>query len=221
MTPLTDEQRQLVEECAHLVEWGARQAGHRLGALSLDDRRSLAGEALVRLARRHRPELGKPFKAFVVRCLVWQMMDCWRAETHRGRQVATVPLRGFVVDDGDELDPGWLAVDERGFDGVLDALHAAATIATVRLTDRERQVLVMIGEGRSLREIGDELSVSESRVCQIRKAVHDRLPEFAKGDPFTRRCEVCTKPFPYEGTRRSVCSHACDRERINRRRRVA
>jgi len=73
------------------------------------------------------------------------------------------------------LDPALVAhvLADRSRARGLDADHAAARIAT--LTEREREVIALIGEGLKNRQIGERLSISETTVVHHLTSIFDKL----------------------------------------------
>lgn len=104
-----------------------------------------------------------------------QQLWRWKWDVSRSRRVSLTDLVGVSEKDGGR-EPG------RGME-VEDRLTAEAELARLRreldaLTERERLILVWHDlEGEMLREIGDRLGVSESRVSQIRSRALTRLRE--------------------------------------------
>jgi RNA polymerase sigma factor for flagellar operon FliA len=73
-----------------------------------------------------------------------------------------------IADPTGWCDPERAAVERQG----KDRFRAAFAV----LSDREREIAVMLYlKNMTLREIGDELGVSESRVCQLHAQIKSRL----------------------------------------------
>jgi RNA polymerase sigma factor for flagellar operon FliA len=80
-----------------------------------------------------------------------------------------------------------IATDDREFDPEVHALRDAAKLrfraAFEQLPERERQVAVRLYvHNLTLREIGQSLGVTESRVCQIHSQLRRHLRELLVGD---------------------------------------
>ena len=90
------------------------------------------------------------------------------ATTVAGSDGITVDRAETIASQDHTLDPA----------AACEANEAKARVAAAvaQLPERERQVALMLYvEGRRLREIGDHLGVSESRVCQIASTLRRRL----------------------------------------------
>ena len=80
-----------------------------------------------------------------------------------------------IVSEDRELDPEAAAM--------TDAAKARFRRAFAKLPEREREVAVLLYvKNLTLREIGDILAVSESRVCQIHSELKKKLREALKGE---------------------------------------
>lgn len=185
---LTVSQAYLVEAHLGVAQAIARDIARRSVQTDLDDLIGAAYEALVQCALEFDPDRGATFATFARKAVRWRMIDRYRKDTRTRRAQAlwTCPL-GVLFEDDDEGDPSVLAVEDPGYEAVLDAVHAAATIETVHLTDRERRVLVLVGDGATLRQAGRILGFTESRACQIRTGVYWRLPEHRPDRPPARK----------------------------------
>lgn len=176
---MTDADALVVEH----VEWARRLARiarsqYHLVALEPEDAEGVALEALVHCARKFRPETGVPFQGYARVRVTGAVIDLFHRYYGRaGRRVPrqAVPL-GLVVADAEVLDriasaaPTPLELLERAIstsqlDPLLERLHR-----------RESRIIRLhYLEGWTLKQIGDSMAVTESRVCQIEKEILVRL----------------------------------------------
>ena len=80
-------------------------------------------------------------------------------------------------DDDRDMEKVEIIEDKKGLDPV-QALHQqdVLEVITSNLTKKERLIIIMYYyEGLTMREIGDIMSLTESRVCQIHSNVMSRL----------------------------------------------
>ena len=100
----------------------------------------------------------------------------WKWDVDRSRRVSLTDLLGLSGKGGPVPEPA-------GEADVVDRLAQEVEVARLRrelerLPERERRILREYDlEGRTLREIGEDLGVSESRVSQIRSRALGRLRE--------------------------------------------
>src|SRR5690348_14605510 len=171
MTPLTPAQADLVAENREVATHAAIQARQRWPRTDPGDLLSYANFGLVDAARTWDAAKGMTFVGYARQIVRHRIVDEWRREHGRRPGVEVTPFDPTA----DDLSPSIIAAAasvEPGF----EAVEATVTVNGLELTERERYVLVELGSGTSMREIGDALGVSESRVSQIRKAIYDRLP---------------------------------------------
>lgn len=206
MTRLTAEQTSLVVEHIELANHAARWAHFRWPATDRDDLLSWANEGLMSAAQSWDPDGGMTFVGWARTQIRRRMTDSWRLSTRRGRTAGkSFPFDHTALDEQRVDIIRAAASVELGYERIEERSQAASTVAGLALSERERYIVVELGSGVSLQEIGDALGVSESRVCQIRKEIYDRLVGDAPGPAL---CEWCRCPIVVSGTRRRFCSHA-------------
>lgn len=169
MSGLTAAQWELVVEHRAFADRAAARARGRWPGqdpVSIDE---WAMEGLIDAARRYDPTVGAKFTTYAWVRISGAIVDGYRRSIDWDRR------RRIVEVDLDELGDQRLRCDDPGYDRVVDAVHAAATIAGLALSERDRYVIVELGSGTTLREIGQALGVSESRVCQIRGDIYERM----------------------------------------------
>lgn len=212
-TPLTDAQRDLAAEHYHLVDKVSRRVAHKFpAAFGEDDRASAGALGLLDAARTWSPTGGASFRTHA-RTRIWgAIRDAardadWvpRSERIAERRTGAAPVAMIVLgaeadDDIDEErqardlartpeDPNLECAAERARIEAADEVRAALDRA--ELDWRERVLLGLRAQGRTLAQVGAELGVSESRACQLqRSAVNsvrwwhglgDESPSFGRG----------------------------------------
>ena len=170
----------------------------RIQGAVLDDLRKL--DWAPRSLRRREREIERAREA----CVVATGRQPTTAELAEAMEVDEEELRGWLhdlsVSDLASLNEVTATEEEGGVEVVQTVadedesadpeLGATRTAARERfrrafahLSDRERRVAVMLyGAERTLREIGEELGVSESRVCQIHGELKRRLKASLRRD---------------------------------------
>lgn len=141
-----------------------------------DDAEGVALEALVEAARKFDPAKGT-FKAYANRVIAGRIADAKRQEDilsrherDRQRDGYGAPTRRRV-----RLTPSSLRV--LGTPASQDmAVDHARTMAKVKalLSPRLLTVVEMTAEGKTLKQIGAHLGVSEARACQLLKEAKER-----------------------------------------------
>lgn len=100
----------------------------------------------------------------------------WKWDVDRSRRVSLTDLLGLSEGGGMVLEPGRDADVEERLSREVEAGRLRRELE--QLPERERRILREYDlEGRTLREIGEGLGVSESRVSQIRTRALGRLRE--------------------------------------------
>lgn len=126
-------------------------------------------------------ELSGEFWPWAMSYLRYKLYDWWRLEYGREmtsakrRQFKNVPIdaharesiRGGELLTHLEMIPSDVTDPEEHVTDSLQAEFIVAVLNTGRFSDRERDVMRRRAEGKTLREIGDELGFTESRACQI------------------------------------------------------
>ncbi|MCA1799727.1 MAG: sigma-70 family RNA polymerase sigma factor [Actinobacteria bacterium] len=66
---------------------------------------------------------------------------------------------------------------EEAIDSVISSVSAGAEVQAVmkKLTPREQEIFTLLASGLTLKETGERLGVTESRVCQIRSRARSRI----------------------------------------------
>lgn len=168
----------------HLASDAVYWARMKWPAADRHDLVSWANEALLVAARTWDPDRGMTFTGYARIKIRFALIDRWRSETcrgKRGRHEFTFDHAAIEIDqeDGDWGPHPAIVAACASFDSRLEAVEDAAAASSIieglALTERERYVVVELGSGTTLRQIGAALGVSESRVCQIRQAIYDRL----------------------------------------------
>ncbi len=187
-TPPSDHQPDEQASDLALVKQIAGALVKRLPAhVELSELVALGNLGLCEARRRYDGRRGVPFAAFAAMRIRGAMLDGLRQEdlvsrSERGRIRAgecSASISQVELDDNDTFSQNE-AVDER--------LARMSEIAELRrmlpqLPERERTVLQRhFFEELPLKVIGEELGVTESRVCQIVSAAVSRLRNLMKGD---------------------------------------
>ena len=137
---------------------------------------------LVEAADRFDPSRGVPFDAFARRRVHGAVLDFLRAEDPLSRDDRKKRRSG----QSDAAEPEFvdfdeLAEDEDGsqpgrFDeeSVLVRMRVRSVVGTLPEAD-QRLLALYYGEERTLREVGAELGVTESRICQRLSGILQKL----------------------------------------------
>jgi RNA polymerase sigma factor (sigma-70 family) len=164
---------------AQKIAW---QVAKRLPSIDVADLTSEAVIALHDAVEQFDPSRGVPFSAFAWRRVHQRVLDAvryrlgWVKDRRwEGRRAVSVVSLDAIVEGAPWFD---LPTYEPGFDEVEEAVDGRAALAIVpllleRLTRRETRVLRLRLEGRSLAEIGADLGVTDSRICQIERHIAD------------------------------------------------
>lgn len=171
----------------HLVAEVCSRVSHKFPWHFREDERESAGAlGLMDAARLWRPEAGASFRTFALRRIWGSIMDearlvDWVPRSARRVERATgVPAVVMVaVDHQDDhdgpakgmgtraVDPRPVCAAERARIEAADEVRAA--LARSELDFRDRVLLGLRAEGRTLAQVGAELGVSESRACQLER----------------------------------------------------
>jgi RNA polymerase sigma factor (sigma-70 family) len=193
MEPLTPEQRRLVEENMHVAR---ERAGIICGrkAVPFDEALRHTYLALCQVARLWDPSRGVPFEMYARATVGTRSVDGFREENGNVRaslpeelQVAKwrsanpypascspTELPGAVrraltsdrgIGDLTALDLCAGGDEEAGYEEV--EVQDALARALAHMGPRHRKVVHLRLQGLTLAEIGDELGVTESRICQL------------------------------------------------------
>lgn len=143
------------------VEWVKKRVRFNRRTWLPDDAEGIALEALVEAARTWNPG-GVSFRCYVRHMINFRLEDARRAQGISARDGAdSRRTRTSRLTTGLQRTLGRPAAQEE----VCDARRALERMAG--LPERLQRVLVMRAEGRVLKEIGEELGVTESRACQL------------------------------------------------------
>lgn len=188
--PLTGCERMVAAHNYHLVAEVCASVSHKFPwSFGPDERESAGALGLMDAARLWRNGAGASFKTFAKRRIWGAIMDearevDWvtrkarREERETGVPAVTMVAVDHEDDEGNARGLGTRAVDPRPACSVeRDRIDASdelrAVLARAQLDFRERSVLELRAEGRTLAQVGAELGVSESRACQLeRKATN-------------------------------------------------
>lgn len=177
----------------------AAQIGRRIAYkrhLPFEDPRDLVAQAqLVMLERwdelrqicvRQHADPDNPPPGLLTRLVEYRMTDWLRLEYGRGdhrrkKHVDAISLDLEVGDSGsmtlaDRLSDGYdLEADALdSLDEHVDALIDSIMLSLPNASERDRIVLELLADGATLARIGEVLGFTESRACQIVRAIGDR-----------------------------------------------
>jgi RNA polymerase sigma factor for flagellar operon FliA len=176
----------LVEAASSFEDRGqvtfAQYLGTRIRGAMIDELRRQA--TITRGAMRRRREIAEAEKGLSIQLgraptdeeLAFQLgvpTERLRQERDAAQPVRFEPIDGVYTDD----NPWFMSDDPNPFE-LLESedLRQALIEAIGRLSEREAQVIQLYYvEELNLEEIGQVLGVGAARVCQIKKAAHDRL----------------------------------------------
>jgi RNA polymerase sigma factor (sigma-70 family) len=108
------------------------------------------------------------FATFAWRRARTDAIDAWRTAKHSKAKAEVVPYAEYgyspktgkpAFGDSNAGHPGEHICAEAGLDELLDQAR----------NPRDRKMLALISEGMHYREVGEQIGVTESRVCQILK----------------------------------------------------
>lgn len=168
---------QLVLDHVWLAEVVAAHIPKPIG-FDFEDARSAALEGLLRAARVFDPTRGGQFKPFAAQRIRWAILDAIRADSpwtnSRGGRARAWPVLIADVprhqERSDEPEPEEVVILEEEAAAVRDAVDALPP--RLQLVVRRH-----FYEDRTLTQIGADLGVTESRVCQLMKEARKALAE--------------------------------------------
>lgn len=131
---------------------------------------------LLQAERTYSPGYGAPLSCYAKFRIRGEMLDAVRRNARQAR--AGITMQGSTADDGTDLEAMIPAPSECSPHSVLAKSQRAAILGeeVARLPERYRMIVrLRYGREFSLREIGDVLSVHESRVCQLHQTALGRL----------------------------------------------
>lgn len=173
-TPLTDEQRRLVEQYQHLPKWAVKKWPNLAKRLGEDEAISTAALAICHAARRYDPARSC-FKTWAAKYMLGFLLRAVRT----GGAIRTPDYIGIRIDASSLSDP--LGDGDGEFGDTIAAPEGPARLlgpdeadalrrAIGRLSARDQVILNLLLEGRTLREIGELFRLSRERVRQIVRA---------------------------------------------------
>jgi RNA polymerase sigma factor for flagellar operon FliA len=166
----------------------ARVARRAPASVDLDDLIAAGTEGLIQAADRFDAAAGVPFGSFAHPRVRGAILDVLRAEDHLSRGERRRTRAGLdehpshraaivALEDAGEIagDP-----DDCPLEAALrNEAHGRLAQAIATLPERSQRILSLYyAEELTLRQIGQELQVTESRVCQLLRAAHQALSLF-------------------------------------------
>jgi RNA polymerase sigma factor (sigma-70 family) len=152
--------QQLIEDNLELVRFIARQLHGRMPHLELDDLIQEGSIGLMAAAREFDPDRGASFRVYASFRVRGAILDSLRQEW---RHPAFESMPENVPDAKPDLDQ-----------------VAAARQLLDRLPRRERELVIQrYYEGHTQRAIGEVLSITKARVCQLEKSALRRMSDSA------------------------------------------
>ncbi len=131
---------------------------------------------LLQAERTYSPGHGAPLWCYAKLRIRGEMLDAVRRNARSVR--AGITTQGSTADDGTDLEGMLPAAPDCSPHAVLAKNQRAAILGeeVAKLPERYRKIVrLRYGREFSLREIGDVLSVHESRVCQLHQTALGRL----------------------------------------------
>jgi hypothetical protein len=136
-----------------------------------------------------------PFARFMRVVIQRRIYDEWRATY--GRRLGAARRRGYFIESLSEFVVGMrdtplsdlVAGD---YDLRFDTAESEADAPWFRdrlknLTEQEYEIIELLADGYTLREVGDFIGVTESRVCQIRGDIRGKFLRSARTDVIVMR----------------------------------
>lgn len=144
--------------------------------MELSDLIQAGNIGLLQAERTYSPQFGAPLSGYARFRIRGEMLDAVRRNSRPSR--AGITTQGSTAEDGADLESTIPAPSESSPYSVFTRNQRAAILGeeVARLPERYRAIVKMRYSGEySLREIGDVLSVHESRVCQLHSTALGRL----------------------------------------------
>lgn len=144
--------------------------------MELSDLIQAGNIGLLQAERSYSPGYGAPLSGYAKFRIRGEMLDAVRRNTRIAR--AGITMQGSTAEDGTDLEAMIPAPPESSPYAAAAKNQRAAILdeEVARLPERYRNIVQMrYSREYSLREIGDALSVHESRVCQLHQTALDRL----------------------------------------------
>jgi len=159
------------KEAAAALDWFRRIGRHKFAGWDSDLLESAANLAVVRALDKYKPDSGASIQTWCKRRIYWDLCNELRYQLsgYRGK------LKGRKKETLDPKDPMHRDAISRK-DRARDRAEIKDTREAIRsiLGNREMQVVELRSKGYVMREIGEMLSISESRVSQIIKEIRSR-----------------------------------------------
>lgn len=152
----------------------------RRGHADYEDNLSAAYEGLLVFLRGRRPFDDVPqerkIAALAIRnAVIDQLRSSGDFNRSGGRRHTEAVLSQYTDEAGKPAYDEPASQERPGAD--FDFLH---DLGTLELPPRSQRILELLGAGYKLREVGEEVGLSEGRVCQIAKGVAKSHPELEK-----------------------------------------
>ncbi len=144
--------------------------------MELSDLIQAGNVGLLQAKRSYSPQYGAPLAGYAKFRIRGEMLDAVRRNSRPA--LAGITAQGSTADDGADLEAMIPAPPESSPYVVVTKNQRAAILGeeVARLPERYRHIVQMrYSREFSLREIGDVLSVHESRVCQLHQTALGRL----------------------------------------------
>lgn len=172
-TRLTEEQAALVEENFGLTIYAIKK--HNDLNADFSELLGISLEALCEAAQTYEPAHGCKFSPYAVQAILWRLGHEKIKRIRRARRTVWLDAPKPNTDDEWDIedtyastmttDDGWVEqaekrIDEERFE--------------VKLTEKERNVLKLLKQGRTLSEVGDLLGVTHENVRTIRNKIREK-----------------------------------------------
>jgi RNA polymerase sigma factor (sigma-70 family) len=173
-TSLTPEQERLVLDTMGYARRIAIVHASKY-TIEREDAISVATVGLIQAAKRFDPTKNNNFEKYAYRRISGAIMDevrknlmVSRRDRAKGKKIK---MRSF---DETHVDTGQPLIELSDYEGTPE-LGIDLKMAMSTLSVREQKVMWAIAHGSTSKEIGEQLGVSESRVCQIASKARTKL----------------------------------------------
>lgn len=145
-----------------------------------EERLSAAYEALLSFIRKRRSFADvEQERKIAARAIRFGIIDWLRLEEGTRNRTGMVRRTGVMLSDVEIADMKADALHPAVNDGTPAEIESIIEMSP-RLSERERRVLRALALGKNLREVGEELGLTESRACQIVKEIREGHPELER-----------------------------------------